>query len=149
MKARSDPGFPSHNVFERIGSKTERASKIIEYCRSRDGLQDIEEICQPIASAHPNGAVTAESEPEVVGFVYLVRSGRYYKIGRTNAAGRREYELAIQMPERVSMIHQIKTDDPVGIEEYWHKRFREKRLNGEWFNLSASDVAAFRRRRFM
>jgi hypothetical protein len=81
--------------------------------------------------------------------VYLIKSARFYKIGRTNSAGRREYELAIQLPERASMVHQIKTDDPVGIEEYWHKRFRDKRRNGEWFELSAADVAAFRRRRFM
>ena len=78
-----------------------------------------------------------------------MKSGRYYKIGRSNAAGRREYELAIQLPEKLKTIHSIRTDDPPGIERYWHRRFETKRKNGEWFDLNPLDVKAFRRRKFM
>jgi len=84
-----------------------------------------------------------------VGFVYLMKHGKYYKIGKTNATGRREYELAVQLPEKLRTIHVIKTDDPNGIEEYWHKRFETKRGNGEWFDLETADVQAFKRRKFM
>jgi len=72
-----------------------------------------------------------------------------YKIGRSNSVGRREYELAIQLPEKLKLIHKIRSDDPAGIEHYWHERFKEKRLNAEWFKLDGADVQVFRRRRFI
>ena len=149
MKRRKDASFPSHSVFDKLGNKAERAKKVIDYCKSRDGLDDVISICEPIA-------ITAEVRPRVLpegrvhfGFVYLLRSGRYFKIGRTNSVGRREYELGIQLPEPAKLVHQIKTDDPIGIEEYWHKRFKDKRKGGEWFDLTPGDVAAFKRHKIM
>jgi hypothetical protein len=81
--------------------------------------------------------------------VCLLKSGRYFKIGKTNALGRRERELAIQLPEKARSVHVIKTDDPADIEAYWHARLAAKRTRGEWFELDAAEVAAFKRRRFM
>ena len=150
MKARSDDSFPWHNTFARFGSKDKFARRILDYCVERTGYDDIIVLCRPIAKAARNDAVKDETESEeVIGFVYLVKSGGHYKIGRSNAAGRREYELAIQMPEKLITVHTIRTDDPVGIEDYWHRRFAHKRKNGEWFDLAADDVKAFKRRKFM
>jgi hypothetical protein len=84
-----------------------------------------------------------------LGFVYLARMGKYYKIGHTGSVGRRQYEIALQLPEKLTLVHSISTDDPAGIEAYWHKRFEQKRANGEWFELAAQDVRAFKRRTFM
>ena len=86
---------------------------------------------------------------DTMGFVYLLKSGRFYKIGRSNASGRREYELGIQLPEKATIVHRISTDDPVGIENYWHRRFDSLRKNGEWFALSIAEVRVFKRRKFM
>ena len=150
MKAREDKNFPSHNVFARFGRKAQVASALLTWCGSNPGWSDVESICATVAEATAED-VEAESEPESseYGYVYLLKSGKYYKVGRSNSPGRREYELSIQLPEPVKAVHAIKTDDPSGIESYWHQRFSDRRKNGEWFELRKEDVSAFRRRKFM
>ena len=147
LKARTTPGFPSHNTFRRFGGKGTLAAKVQAWCLAQ-GDEATAAMCAPAVEGRP--AVDAPGSFDVEGgFVYLLKSGRFYKIGRTNAVGRRERELAIQLPEKAQVAHSIKTDDPAGIEEYWHRRFKNRRKNGEWFELGAGDVAAFRRRKFM
>ena len=150
MKAREDKEFPSHNVFSRFGRKPEVASALLTWCGSNHGWENVEAICAPLAEAPGEDEGIDESgEVPEYGYVYLLKAGKYYKIGRSNSPGRRAYELAIQLPERVKTVHTIKTDDPAGIESYWHQRFADRRKNGEWFELQREDVSAFRRRKFM
>lgn len=150
LRARADPDFPSHNTFKRFGNKSQVASALMTWCESRSDWEDVVAICAPLAVDEAlTGSVGEEIPKSEIGYVYLLKSGKYFKIGRSNAPGRREYELAIQLPEPVTTVHTIKTDDPVGIERYWHQRFANRRKNGEWFELRRDDVSAFRRRKFM
>ena len=68
-----------------------------------------------------------------------------YKIGFTNLVDRRISELGAKAPAELELVHEIKTDDPRGVEKYWHQRFEAKRMRGEWFKLNAADVKAFKR----
>lgn len=77
----------------------------------------------------------------------LPESWRVRAFGGQRDQARRQ--LDNQLPEPAATVHVIRTDDPVGIEAYWHARFADRRHNGEWFALTADDVAAFRRRKFM
>ncbi len=83
------------------------------------------------------------------GSVYMLKLGKHYKIGKSFSVPRRHREITIELPEKPDVVHVITTDDPSGIEAYWHKRFAEKRTNGEWFALKREDINAFRRRKFM
>ena len=85
-----------------------------------------------------------QQSQSAAGHVYLIQSGKYFKIGKTNDLGRRSKEIAIELPEASAVIHTIQTDDPYGIEAYCHRRFKDRRKNGEWFELSEDDVRAFR-----
>jgi len=146
LKARRDKTFPNEKTF---GPGHLLVGRIRKFCEGRAEYSDVLAMC-PSAEPNSGSGATKESATDAdIGFVYLLKSGRYYKIGRTNAAGRRERELQILLPERANIVHKIKTDDPPGIETYWHKRFETKHRNGEWFELSAPDVNAFRRRKFM
>lgn len=152
LKAREDRSFPNDKTFVRMagGLGPKLATKLHDHCTGRAGYEDVLLLCPEVSvSPSVNQQNNSVSDGEPFGFVYLMKSGRYYKIGRSNSVGRREYELAIQMPKRLKTVHRIQTDDPVGIEEYWHKRFALKEKNGEWFDLDASDIKAFSRRKFM
>ncbi|NQU27004.1 MAG: GIY-YIG nuclease family protein [Candidatus Marinimicrobia bacterium] len=145
IKKKDDPTFPSKNAYRRWGSRNALIDKATEFCRSNKKYKIALNILQTGISTSTDTRLTLK---KVKGFVYLLRSGKNYKIGRTNAIGRRLNELAIQLPQKPDTIHVIETDDPEGIEQYWHKRFAEKRQGGEWFSLTKDDVNAFKMRTF-
>ena len=149
LERRSDSSFPSHGAIDRLGGKSQLIAQLRAFCAKEDGYSDVlailpQEVAEP--SREPAANKTTDAED---GDVYLLQSGRHYKLGRTNAFGRREREIALQLPEKAKTIHVIRTDDPVGIEAYWHQRFAASRRNGEWFELTSDQVRAFKRRKFM
>lgn len=129
--------FPEIQSFDTLGSHEEIISAVKDFC-----LQfHLHEIV-PLCSLENIGISTT-------GVVYLYKGENYYKIGRSNNAERRDREIKLQLPFKVNLIHTIKTSNPAKIEKYWHNYFKSKRLNGEWFQLTNSDVALFKAKIFM
>jgi len=145
-RAKADTTFPSYSTFQRLGGKQKLVAAVAEYCRRTAGFEDVQSLCaeyeSQLGSASPDRDGVKKIHTE---FVYLMKSGQHYKIGRTNSVGRRGSELAIKIPVPPTTIHSIETDDPIGIESYWHRRFADKRGGGEWFRLTPDDVRAFKR----
>ena len=143
---KTDQLLPSASTYDHFGTKTQKAKKIMEYTQGKQGYDDIEVMCEDILASETSRSGTEDKLPEMpIGEVYLFKSGRYYKIGMTKDIVRRGSELRIQLPERIDLIHSIATDVPSGIVAYSHRRFAEKRMNGEWFDLNGSDIRAFKR----
>ena len=148
LKTRNDSTFPSEKAFRRLGSKAQRVSRIIAFCKAHPGHDDIVALWSKVEVAEKSqDSEEIGSESATIGYVYLLKHGsrREYKIGRTNNPLRREGELGIQLPEKLQPVHYIETDDPAGVENYWHTRFGIKRKEGEWFELTVADVRAFKR----
>jgi len=149
MKRRADSGFPSWNTFSRFGLKLGLIRKVMESCLTQQGFEGVVKQCEEHLRFAEKSSVDGgdHSKAPTIGYVYLIKHGsrREYKIGFTNNRIRREGEIRIELPEKVEPIHVIETDDPAGVEAYWHNRFREKRLEGEWFSLTVDDVQSFKR----
>jgi hypothetical protein len=148
MKRKADASFPSWTTIAKLGSKVELVRQLQVFCQSRPMLGAVVGLCEQYLADNPATTVDdGAAEDATLGFVYLLRHGsrREYKIGRTYNPLRREGELGIQLPEKCQPVHYIQTDDPEGVEAYWHRRFADKRKEGEWFALTPQDVRAFKR----
>jgi hypothetical protein len=74
------------------------------------------------------------------GYVYVIQAGPYYKIGVSRKVSRRIRQLSTLPPFDLELVCTIKTDDMFALERTLHEKFSSKRINGEWFSLSDSDV---------
>jgi hypothetical protein len=154
---RGNKAFPSTRTLrKKLGYKSEIIQKLRAYCSQREEYADVSIIlAQETTGATPEsnddeGKIRA-GKIKPSGYVYLVKSGKLHKIGLSiENPFRRKSELHKQTSEGIIDIHTISAiDDAPGIEKYWHERFKEKRQHGEWFDLSAEDISAFKKRKFM
>ena len=155
LRRRSDPAFPGDTTLRRhFGGRRRLAVALRRLALADPAWADLLDLVPEQAQAPaPPAARASASAPaprprRCEGMVYLLKSGRHYKIGQSRDIERRFREIGIALPEPVTLIHTIGTDDPGGIEAYWHRRFAARRANGEWFALGREDVKAFLRRTY-
>ncbi len=74
VKRRGDRNFPNRDAFARLGSKAERAIKILAYCHEHGDFASLVPLVESavIATSPENGE---SSEQPTVGYVYLLRHG--------------------------------------------------------------------------
>jgi hypothetical protein len=151
VRRNNDPDFPHRTVYSQRWSKAELVANLLAWCMDKPEYEDIVAMLKPLAEKRPTSSThdsdtNQDGKSASYGFVYLLRGHPgQYKIGFTNLVDRRVAELGATAAVELELIHEIKTDDPSGVEAYWHKRFNEQRLRGEWFRLTSADVKAFKR----
>jgi hypothetical protein len=105
--------------------------------------EHLEEEWKLLRHYYPNreGKSPPKKKKPQKGYVYLLQSPtEAYKIGRTKAPQDRIKTFGVKMPFEVEYIALIKTDDMVKLEVNLHNKFTDKRIDGEWFELSLEDV---------
>ena len=143
LKRIADPNFPSPNTLRnRIGVQSILVRRVREYSISHREYEGL----LPHLPSEPESEQSSSDGQDLkgdLGFVYLIKMDKWYKIGFTRDLLRRQGAIQLILPEKGTLIHRIETDDPSGVENYWHRRFADRRTQGEWFLLSRTDVAAF------
>ena len=102
-----------------------------------DVPQYVKLISEPLANNSTQEKARIKS-----GYVYLIQSDRgYYKIGMTKNIDDRMATFHVKLPFEPDLIHVIECEDRRAMEKSLHIKFAAKRINGEWFDLTGTDVA--------
>jgi len=79
------------------------------------------------------------------GYIYLLygEGTPWHKIGVTKKPLRRINDISAKAPFPIVLVCIIPVMKMVYTEQYWHDRFADKRVEGEWFLLTDEDVNLF------
>lgn len=83
-----------------------------------------------------------------MGYIYLIcdPNQNTYKIGVTrNLVQDRIKKLQTGNASELHMIHTVKTEYPFRLETMLHNKFKDKKVNGEWYSLSQDDITNFKK----
>jgi len=143
---QTHPDMPLHKTISaRIGGRREVLRRLLALSDSDASFAELQEICGPLVENVDGTPTGREVGSGGLGFVYLIRMDKWHKIGCSSDILRRTGEIRITLPVRETLVHTVETDDPFGVERYWHQRFADRRTNGEWFDLTTEDVRAFKK----
>lgn len=92
-----------------------------------------------------NLSLPIKKDNETYEFVYIINSAIGYKIGRTKNIDNRSAIFNVKLPFEWSFydIHIVK--DSKRVEKLFHLVFKNKRINGEWYDLNAEDLNDIKR----
>ena len=106
----------------------------------------INEAAPPLYMSGARKTTRRKSKLKKPGYVYVLRSPTgAFKIGYTNNPSNRLRTFSVKLPFEVDYELLIKTDDMRDLEAELHDYFAEKAINGEWFALTADDLAELRK----
>lgn len=75
-----------------------------------------------------------------IGYIYLIKSRYGYKIGKSKNIKQRNKLFSIKMPFEFDYVFKKKCSDYHNLEIRLHEMFKDKNINGEWFQLSEDDI---------
>jgi hypothetical protein len=76
------------------------------------------------------------------GYIYFfqeLNTGKI-KIGKTKNLENRIKNLKSMLPFKSELVHHIPTSNHSDVEKYFHRKYRSKKVKGEWFDLNEDDI---------
>lgn len=79
------------------------------------------------------------------GCVYLIGNStfRWYKIGKSKTPEVRVQDLGVLLPFKIKVFGVWKAHDHTALERLLHEKYKEHRINGEWFEFDGKLVKTF------
>jgi hypothetical protein len=74
------------------------------------------------------------------GFVYLFRLGEFFKIGIAKDVQKRLSGIRVNTPHSIELIKSWRCRNPLTLEKRMHARFKQYKVQGEWFRLPGDAV---------
>lgn len=128
LYAKASPSLPSPNAIARhFGGRSDLIAALAALAGRDPAYADLSAL---LPSGPPQRASRPFRPPVAEGTVYLIKSGEFYKIGRSDELERRVREIRVSLPERAALTHAIRTDDPPGDRGVLAPQVR--RSAGEW-----------------
>lgn len=99
LERRRDPSFPGLKVFRRLSNEGSLSQKLAAYCADRLDLATAGKVAAEQTASDAPGSFVLGRAP-INGYVYMMRSGRRYKVGHTTSPSRRHREVRLDLPDR-------------------------------------------------
>ncbi len=87
-----------------------------------------------------------KAKPDDIMCVYFLQEKNkgYVKIGKTKNFKTKTF-FPYKMPFEWEVIHTIETANVDSLETFFHKKYQQNLINGEWFNLHDKDIAEIKK----
>ena len=96
---------------------------------------------KPVRKPRPAPQVQADTTPSTE-YVYFLLGNGLYKIGKTTRQPEeRLKDYSPKLPFETELVKVIKTKNCTKLERELHRRFKAKHVRGEWYALTADDLA--------
>lgn len=98
-------------------------------------------VVSGVTLAEVNGDGSWKAEQRCV---YILRSGRYYKIGFAQDVAKRLSNINTSSPRPSTLVYAVETTRFRELEKALHERFSKRRTQREWFALTRRDLSLAR-----
>ncbi|MCA9485069.1 MAG: hypothetical protein KC553_15165 [Nitrospina sp.] len=101
LKKKDDKNFPNFSVFSRFGKTADLAKRVIEYCETQGGLEDVIEICKPKLAVKRGKGISGFSSKDDFNdaYVYLIKSGKFIKLAKQIISDEESMKLIFPSPK--------------------------------------------------